>query len=126
MKQDRNWHHLTVDELSSIFKTDSVTGLSQREAARRLRRGTNKIWTVRSISLRRYAGRSLADFSTVLLVITALLAAVFGNAAETAAVCVMLAAARCARIIVYVLAQRVFEKNAAASLPGHGSCVPVR
>lgn len=117
MKQDRNWHHLTVDELSSIFKTDSVTGLSQREAARRLRRGTNKIWTVRSISLRRYAGRSLADFSTVLLVITALLAAVFGNAAETAAVCVMLAAARCARIIVYVLAQRVFEKNAAASLP---------
>lgn len=117
MKQDRNWHHLTVDELSSVFKTDSVTGLTEREAARRLRRGTNKIWSVRSVSMKRYAGRSLADFSTVLLVITALLAAVFGNTAEAAAVCVMLAAARCARIIAYVCAQRVFEKNAAFSLP---------
>lgn len=117
MKQDRNWHNLSVDRLSAVFKTDSVTGLTDREAARRLRRGTNKIWTVRSISLQRYAGRSLADFSTVLLVITALLAAVFGNAAETAAVCVMLAAARCVRILTYVFAQRVFEKNAASALP---------
>ncbi len=117
MKQDKNWHHLTVDRLSAVFKTDSVTGLTDREATRRLRRGANKIWTVRSISLQRYAGRSLADFSTVLLVITALLAAVFGNAAETAAVCVMLAAVRCARILTYVFAQRVFEKNAASALP---------
>ncbi|MCI8473150.1 MAG: hypothetical protein HFE65_08630 [Clostridiales bacterium] len=117
MKQDRNWHHLTVEELSSVFKTDSVTGLTDREAARRLRRGTNKIWVVRSVSFKRYAGRSLADFSTVLLVITTLLAAVFGNGAETAAICVMLAAARCTRIITYVCAQHIFEKNAAASLP---------
>lgn len=117
MKQDKNWHHLTVEELSSVFKTDSVTGLTDREAARRLRKETNKIWVIRSVSLKRYAGRSLADFSTVLLVITALLAAVFGNTAETAAVCVMLAAARCARVITYVCAQRVFEKNASASLP---------
>lgn len=117
MKQDKNWHHLTVDTLSAFFKTDSVTGLTEREAARRLRRGTNKIWAVRSISLQRYASRSLADFSTVLLVITALLAAVFGNTAETAAVCIMLAAARCGRILTYVCAQRVFEKNAASALP---------
>lgn len=117
MKQDRNWHHLTVEKLSSVFKTDSVTGLTDREAARRLRRGTNKIWVVRSVSFKRYAGRSLADFSTVLLVITVLLAAVFGNGAETAAVCIMLAVTRCARIIAYVCAQHIFRKNAAASLP---------
>ncbi len=117
MKQDKNWHHLTVDTLSAIFKTDSVTGLTEREAARRLRRGTNKIWAVRSVSLQRYAGKSLADFSTVLLVITALLAAVFGNAAETAVICVMLAATRCGRILTYVCAQRIFEKNASSALP---------
>ncbi len=117
MERDRNWHRLTNAQLEALFRSDSATGLSDSEAARRLRRGKNTIWHVEGTSVKKYAAKTLMDLATLLLVITVAAAAAFGGGKLAVAVLVMLAIGRSARIAAYVWAQRILEKNARAALP---------
>ena len=112
MNREKNWHSLTVAEVERILRTDGASGLSEKEAARRLRHGKNTVWEQRTVSAKRYALRSFLDLTTVLLVLTVLAAAFFSNAYCAVAICIMLLVGRAARIAIYILAERVFEKNA--------------
>ncbi len=117
MNREKNWHELSNEELERVFRTDSAAGLSEKEAARRLAHGENNVWEVKGEGAKRYAARSLFDLTTVLLIITVLACAFFGDSTMALAICLMLAAGRAARIWVYIWAKRVFESNALASLP---------
>lgn len=117
MERDRNWHRLTNAELEAVFHSDCATGLSEAEAARRLKRKKNSIWRVHSASVKKYAVKSFMEFTTVLLVAAVLTSAVFNGAAGALLVCAMLILCRAARVAVYISSQRVLEKNALAALP---------
>ena len=117
MERDRNWHRLTNHELEAVFHSDCATGLSEAEAARRLKRKKNLVWKVRSASVKKYAVKSFMEFTTVLLVAAVLTSAVFNGAAGALLVCLMLILCRAARVAVYISAQRSLEKNARAALP---------
>ena len=108
---------MSSGELCSALYTDSAAGLTETEAKRRLRKGKNTIWDVKGLSVKQYAVRTLTDFTTLLLVLCALIAAVFGSEPQAAAVCVMVVAARAARIAAVMAAQSVFEDSARNSVP---------
>ena len=117
MNREKNWYSLTSAELERVFRTDGAKGLSQREASRRLRHGKNTVWEVKSQNAGKYAVRSFFDLATVLLVVTVLCCAFFGSSYMAAAICIILAVGRAARIGVYIWSERVLEKNAKESLP---------
>jgi len=117
MNRERNWHSLDTSRLERIFRTDSATGLSQREADRRLRHSRNTVWEVKTTSAKGYAVRSFFDLCTVLLVLAVFSAALFGGVDMALVICIILAVGRGARIAVYMWAERVFERNARESLP---------
>lgn len=117
MEGDRNWHQLTNAQLEALFRSDSATGLSEAEAAARLRRSKNTIWEIKGTSVKKYAAKTLMDLTTLLLVVAVASAAAFGGGKTALAILIMLAVGRIARISAYVWAQRVLEKNARAALP---------
>ena len=117
MNREKNWHSLTVADVERILRTDGASGLFEKEAARRLRHGKNTVWEQKTVSAKRYALRSFLDLTTVLLVLTVLAAAFFSNAYCAVAICIMLLVGRAARVAIYILAERVFEKNASIALP---------
>ena len=117
MAKVKNWHSLTNAELEREFRSDTATGLDNREAARRLRHARNSIWEVRTASVRKYAAASMLDFTTVLLVVTVAAEAFFGNGNEALAVCALLVLCRALRIGLYVYAKRTLEKNASFAIP---------
>jgi len=117
INRSKDWHSLSGAELERIFRTDGATGLSEKEAQRRLRHAKNTVWELQTVSVKKYAQRSFLDLTTVLLVISVLALAFFGHGDMAFAVCVMLALGRAARIWVYISAERTFEANATAGLP---------
>ncbi|MBQ8914966.1 MAG: cation-transporting P-type ATPase [Clostridia bacterium] len=117
MNREKNWHGLSVADLERVFRTDSAKGLSEKEAARRLRHGKNTVWEIKTTSAGRYALRSFFDLTTVLLVITVLCLGIFSKGDMALCICILLAIGRTARIGAYIWAERVFEENAKESLP---------
>lgn len=117
MNRERNWHSMDSAELERVFRTDSATGLSDREAERRLRHSRNTVWEVKTTSAKRYAVRSFFDLCTVLLILAIFAAAFFGSSDAALVICLILAVGRGARIAAYMWAERVFETNARESLP---------
>lgn len=117
MERNKNWHSYTNAELEREFRSDSATGLTEAEAHRRLRHGKNKIWEVKTVSVKKYLASSMLDFTTVLLILTVVAAAFFGRGNEALAVAVMLVLCRAVRVAVYIYSQRNLEKNASAALP---------
>ena len=113
----RNWHRMTNAELEKVLHSDTATGLSEAEAARRLRRKKNTVWRLKGTSVKKYAAKSFMEFTTVLLIAAVITGAVFDGALGAVLVCVMLFACRAARIGAYIWAQRKLEKNAAEALP---------
>lgn len=117
MEKKHNWHSLTNAELEREFRSDSATGLTEQEAARRLRHQKNKIWEVKTVSVGKYVASSMLSFSTVLLLLTVIAAAFFGRGGEAVAVCIMVVLCRAVRVAVYVYSQRTLENNSRAALP---------
>lgn len=114
---DKNWHYLTNAQLEALFYTDSATGLTEAEAARRLRKKRNTIWYVNSAGTKKYAAKTLMDLTTLLLAAAAAASAAFGGVAAAVSIGIMLAVSRIARIAIYIWSQRILEKNARAALP---------
>ena len=69
------WHLRDPEAAASNLKTDLYKGLSEKEALRRQRKnGKNDIWHVQRASATRYALQTVGELTTVLLIITALIA----------------------------------------------------
>ena len=59
---------MTNAELEKVLHSDTATGLSEAEAARRLRRKKNTVWRLKVTSVKKYAAKSFMEFTTVLLI----------------------------------------------------------
>lgn len=108
---------MTNAQLETEFRSDCAMGLSEAEARRRLRHGKNNIWEIKTASPAKYIASSMLDFAAVLLLLTAVAAAFFQRGSEAAVLFVLLALCRTAGAVIYIVSQRIFEKNASAALP---------
>ena len=116
---ERNdWHLRESKAVLHSLKTDMYKGLDRSEARKRSRRhGVNRVWYVGRTSAKEYALACLSDLATVLLVITAVFAAIFEESTAAAYICALLAIGAVLRIGAYVKARRVLEKAAEESMP---------
>lgn len=112
------WYDQTVKQLETKFHINAAAGMSRKAASRALRKkGTNTIFPVPQGSFRTYLRQMLTDFTSILLVITALLSAIFEHESAAVAIIVVLLLNAFAAVFTYVKAQRVLEKMARHALP---------
>jgi len=116
---ERNdWHLREADSVLAELKTDMYTGLASKEAVRRRRReGVNRIWYIRRTSVRETIIACLSDLATLLLVITAVFAAVFEESRSALAIVAVLVLGAALRTATYCKARRILEDNASEGIP---------
>lgn len=112
--QNTDWHLMDAEDVVRAFSSDMYTGLPEKK-----RRGQkrNRVWYVRRTSAREYALACLSDLATVLLVITALFAAVFEGGVSALLLCGLLLLGAVLRVAAYVKARRILEACAAETSP---------
>ncbi len=110
---------MTDSELESELSTSVVNGLTKKEASARIRKkGSNIVFRLPHGSFSGYFKDILTDSSSVILILTAIIASVF-DSGVTSTVIISLLAINCfAALFTYVKAHRVFESMGEYSLPG--------
>lgn len=116
MEQERNWHYMDSSELETVFRTSS-TGLSDAEAARRTRKRRNRIWQVRGDTVGKYAARSLLDPSAVLLLLSVIVAAFYGEGAVAASVLILMLCAKTVEILAFTVADTMLKRSTEGVVP---------
>ncbi len=116
---ERNdWHLQEVPAVLAELQTDMYTGLTTAEAVkRRKRRGRNRVWYIHRTTWREILFACVADLSAVLLVVTAVFAAIFEESRAALAIVGVLAVGMLLRMATYGKARRVLEDNAAEGVP---------
>ncbi len=116
---ERNdWHLQEVPAVLAELQTDMYTGLTTAEAVkRRKRRGRNRVWYIHRTTWREILFACVADLSAVLLVVTAVFAAIFEESQAAMAIVGVLAVGMVLRMATYGKARRVLEDNAAEGIP---------
>ena len=118
MKYSNSWHLLRDDEVQRELSTDMYTGLSSSEVKRRRHRfGTNDVWKVKRRSAWDIVSSILFDLPTLLLVLSAAVAALFDKKYEAGAIVVILIVSGILRAITYFRANRIFEDTAHEKIP---------
>jgi len=118
MKYSNSWHLLTNEEVLKELRTDMYKGLPTPEAKRRKRKyGTNSVWHVKRGSAGEVVLSTLFDLATLLLVVSALCAALFDKNGEAGALAVILVLTGLFRALTYLRAKRIFEDMAAEKIP---------
>ncbi len=113
-----NWYNLTEEQLAARLNTDFVAGLSHKKVKHRARQlGANLLYPVPKASFRSYLRQVLTDFTSILLLLVALLAACFGNVTVGVTVAVMLLIHYGLTVAVYIKAQKVLEGCGSFSVP---------
>ncbi len=116
MEQERNWHYMNSAELERAFRT-SGSGLTEREAARRTRTRRNRIWVVRGDTVGKYAARSLLDPCAVLLLLSVIVAAFYGEGAVAAATLILMLCAKTVEIFAFTAADSMLKKSTEGVVP---------
>lgn len=112
------WYAFGADEIIARFRSDAENGLQPKEVRARLRReGANEIFTPRRSPVFRCAAEVLSDLTTVLLLLTVILTAAFGNGTDAAVVCVLVIASWVLETAVYARSQRDLENAARFCAP---------
>lgn len=113
-----DWHTISAEETAKQLNVNPYRGLSEKEVRkRRSEWGKNHIWYVRCMETGKAVLRAALDLSTVLLIITAVLALMFERRTEAVTLCVILVFGALLRIITYIRAKRILENNASESVP---------
>jgi len=108
----------TPDMTASVLGTNTRNGLSRKEAASRLRKnGMNTIYPVSRGSFVSYLKHIVTDFMSILLIITAAVAWIWGDLLSASAMIAILLLNYAAAIYTYVRAHRVLENMGHAALP---------
>lgn len=116
MAEERNWHYMNSAELERAFGSSS-SGLSEKEAARRTRTRRNRIWVVKGDTVAKYAARSLLDPCAVLLLLSVIVAAFYGEGAVAAATLVLMLCAKTVEILSFTAADTLFKKSTVGAVP---------
>ncbi|MBQ7836250.1 MAG: hypothetical protein IJ389_03260 [Clostridia bacterium] len=116
MAEERNWHYMNSAELEKAFRTGS-SGLSEKEAARRTRTRRNRIWVIKGDTVGKYAARSLLDPCAVLLLLSVIVAAFYGEGAVAAATLILMLCAKTVEIFSFTAADTLFKKSTEGVVP---------
>ncbi len=112
------WYDKTPDQVASGLKTNLRGGLDKKEAAARLRRdGMNTVYPVARGSFISYLKHIVTDFMSILLIVTAAVACIWGNLMSASVMILILVINYVAAIFSYVRAHRVLENMSLGALP---------
>ena len=113
-----DWHLREADSVLAELQTDMYTGLSSAEVTRRRKTdGPNRIWYIPRTSVKETMLACLADLATLLLVVTAIFAAVFEESRMAFAIVGILLLGAVLRTAAYCKARRILEDNALEGIP---------
>ncbi len=118
MKYKNSWHLLQNEDVLRELSTDMYKGLTTEEAKRRRHRnGENSIWHVKHASAKDVAIATLFDLATLLLVVSAVSAAVLDKSYEAGAIVFVLVVGAILRTVAYIRADRILEDMAKEKIP---------
>jgi Ca2+-transporting ATPase len=108
----------SIPQLCAMLATDPNIGLTREEAlARSKKYGRNAIYPIPRGSFLLYLRHMLTDFTALLLIFTAVIAAIFEKTPQTVVLLVTLAVYYASSIFAYVKAQRILERSGEHALP---------
>ena len=118
MKAKNDWHLLTDSEALEKLSVDMYKGLDEREVRKRRRRyGRNSIWKTSGLRTSPGMIASVFDIATLLLVISAVCAAMFDKNYEAGWLTAILVTAAVIRAVTFIRAETILEGTAKAKIP---------
>ncbi len=118
-KQPNLWHAMDGKETADALQTDIYKGLTRKEATKRKMAslGANVLWRVKRASVTHTAFGEFFDLAAILLIITAVVAALFERGDEAVVLALILVFSALIRTAMHVVAKRIFEDAARSNLP---------
>ncbi len=112
------WYRLTLDETEARLQSNFYTGIGRKTVKKRRQRdGENQIYPVPKFSFYQCLKSVLMDFTSILLIITAVIAAVFEQSTG-AAIMISLVVLNCLiSLFIYVKSQGILESMEKYTLP---------
>lgn len=112
------WYRLTLDETEARLQSNFYTGVGRKTVKKRRQRdGENQIYPVPKFSFYQCLKSVLMDFTSILLIITAVIAAVFEQSTG-AAIMISLVVLNClVSLFIYVKSQGILESMEKYTLP---------
>lgn len=118
MEAKNDWHLISDREALDRMSVDMYKGLSDSEVSKRRRKyGSNRIWHIRHSSALKIAGESVFDIATVLLIISAVCAAMFDKSYEAGLITAILLIGAAIRAVTFIRANTILEETAKAKIP---------
>lgn len=112
------WFDLSPQDAADALGSDLYAGLTASEAKRRTRQwGLNRIFPIPEGSFGTYLRQITLNPLSVLLLLTAVIAAFFGSLAVSLTLVLLITLGYASVIFVYVKAQRIFSEMSKFSLP---------
>ncbi len=112
------WYDKNINQIESKLNTSIYGGLSKREASSRLKKqGENRIYPLRKEAFKSYLKQLLTDFTSILLIITAIIAALFEHSVISAVIIAMIVLNYAAALFTYSKSQKIFERMEEYSNP---------
>ena len=113
-----NWYQMSADAVIKKLKTDKTKGLERKTVRALLRKhGKNDIYPVSKITFYNVMKAMAIDYTSYLLIATALIAAVFEETVGAWTLVVLVTANLAAMIIAYAKSQRILEGMDRYTLP---------
>lgn len=112
------WYAKPIDSIADMLGTSTASGLSPKAARARLREeGENDVFALPRTASLTYAAYVVSDVSMLFLVLTAILAAVWGHGSASTLILCVLALHCVAAIFTYIKSRRIFESMAVCAMP---------
>lgn len=116
MKKANDWHLVSYSDCVKMLSTDVSRGLSEKEAAKRLKRGDcGAVWRVKKLPA--WSFTAVFDVATLLLVVSAVSAAMLDKSRDALWIVAILVLGALVRTLTYVRANKIIESCARAKIP---------
>ncbi len=112
------WSTKSVEQIENMLKTNAACGLSRKAARVRLKKGgENLLYSTESSSVKTYITHLLGDLTSYLLIISAVIAAVFDYTKLAAVIFITWGVNVFLALFTYIKAERTFENASFCSMP---------
>lgn len=114
---EQNWYQLSIDAVEKRLGTSDSDGISRAKAKKLHRKFKNNIYPVSKITFYQCIRSMTMDYTSYLLILTALIAAVFEESVNAWPVVIMVVLNLIAVLIAYTKAQKTLEGMDRYTLP---------
>ncbi len=114
---DQNWYQMSIDAVLKRLGSSKADGISRAKAKKLRRKFKNNIYPVSKITFYQCIRSMTMDYTSYLLIITALIAAVFEESVSAWPVIIMVVLNLAAVLISYTKAQKTLEGMDRYTLP---------